>query len=107
MGERSGDELLRHGYQGQLTPVNLYMPFAFTKRGARNNVAEFIKKQTENGADGKPLEDQSLIESAKSAALSQLGALPKDFNGALVICEGHANPNNRSITVQVIGEDHA
>lgn len=83
------------------------MPFAFTKRGARANVAEFIKKQIENGTDGKPLPDQSLIESAKSAALSQISALPEKFNGVLIICEGHAAENNRSLTVQVIGEEHA
>jgi len=83
------------------------MAFAFTKRGSRKNVAEFIKTQVENGVDAKPVPDQSLIESAKSVALTQIEALDNEFNGVLVICEGHATANNRSLTVQVIGEDHA
>ncbi len=80
------------------------MAFAIREQGSRNKVAEHIKTLTENGADGEPIEDQTLIESAKAVIASQIAALSKDFNGVLVIAEGHANENNRSLTVQVIGQ---
>ena len=80
------------------------MAFAFRENGERKKLAEHISSLKENGADGKPIADQSLIESAKSAALAQLSALSDTFNGALVICEGQSNENMRSITVQVFGQ---
>jgi hypothetical protein len=83
------------------------MPFAFTKRGSIANVSEFVKKQTENGTDGKPIADQSLIESAKASALAKINILSKKFNAVWVNCEGHDTENNLSDTVQVCGEDHA
>lgn len=80
------------------------MPFAIRERGERGKVSEHIKTMTENDPAGKPLDDQTLIDAAKASALSLLGTLPTEFNGALVIAEGHANENSRAITVQVIGE---
>lgn len=80
------------------------MAFAIREHGERSKVAEHIKTLTENGANGKAIADQTLIESAKAAVAAQIKALSKDFNGVLVIAEGHANENTRSLTVQVIGE---
>lgn len=81
------------------------MPFAFRERGERKKLAAHIADIKQTGADGKPLDDQSLIDSAKAAILAQLDTLPNTFNGALVICEGHANENSRSIMIQIIGEN--
>lgn len=80
------------------------MAFAFREHGERKKLAEHIANLKETGPDGKPIEDQSLIEAAKSAALAQLKSLPEAFNGALIICEGQSNENMRSITVQVFGQ---
>lgn len=80
------------------------MSFAIREQGERKKVAEHIKTITENGADGKPVADQILMDSAKASTLAQLAALPEVFNGVLVIVEGHANENSSSLTVQVVGQ---
>jgi hypothetical protein len=80
------------------------MPFAIRERGERGKVAEHIKTLTENDSAGKPLADQTLIESAKATVANLIASLPTEFNGVLAIAEGHSNENSRAITVQVIGE---
>ena len=80
------------------------MPFAIREQGERNKLAEHVKTIQENGTDGKPSKDQSLIESVKASILTALASLPTDFNGALVIAEGSATENTRSGTFQVIGQ---
>lgn len=80
------------------------MAFAIREHGSRQKLIEYVKALKETGADGKELKDQSQINAAKDGAISELGALAEDFNGALVIIEGHNNGVSRSFTVQVIGQ---
>jgi len=81
------------------------MAIAIREQGNRSKVLEHIQTLKETGTDGKPVADQSFIESLKSDIAADIAALDSKFGGVLVIAEGRHIENRRERTIQVIGQE--
>lgn len=73
--------------------------FSISRNGARKAVLKALKEDTAN----PPGSDQQQIEAAKVLLTSQVEALPAEFNGVQVICNGEWSGNTSTVTVQVNG----
>ncbi len=80
------------------------MPIAIREQGERSKVASHISSLKENGTDGKPLADQSLMDSLKADIAADIAALDKQFAGVLVIAEARHGEDRRERMVQVVGQ---
>lgn len=79
------------------------MAFTISRRGSRSAVIKVIQAEKEMAPDGKkPADDQTQIEAAKAFAISEINALPEEFNGVQVTMEGHAHEGGRTANVNVI-----
>lgn len=71
--------------------------------GSRDAVKDFVKAGVQKGIDGKPSEDQKLIEIGKSAITAALDCLPEEFTQAIVRADGRMTRNGIQIVINIDG----
>lgn len=75
------------------------MPFQISAHGSREGVLRHVKE-----AKAEPEgSDQTQIEAVKALIVSEVNALPTDFNGVRVESSGNAVPGHRTLSLQVVG----
>jgi hypothetical protein len=78
----------------------LDMGFQISGHGSREGVINNCIVPAKAGPGEKA--DQTQIEAVKALLISEIGALPADFNGVQVEAQGEAHPGARTMQITII-----
>lgn len=76
------------------------MAFQISAHGSRDGVIKHIQAATARPENSKPAQDQ--LDAVKSLLVSEINAIPTDFNGVRVDAQGDCAQGGRQIQVTVI-----
>lgn len=82
------------------------MAFQIQSHGTRAGVKKFVsefKLAAIPGAPAVPESDLKQLLAAQTFLLSEIDALPEEFNGARVNCDGNTNAGGRVLSLNVCG----
>lgn len=74
-----------------------------TLPGSRDAVKAAVATAIQKGIDGKPADDQSLIEVGKTAIAATIDLLPEQYNAATVRADGRFTNRGLRIVIEIEG----